>query len=79
MLLIVSHELEQALGFSLPMFMIGLFIVSAVIMVITGGISATIGTIEIREPGARNITYPDIKLRVDTTDAPQIGETRYLE
>lgn len=79
LLLIVSPELEEALGFSLPMFMIGLFIVSSVIMVITGGVSATLGILELREPEARNITYDPIYVKNYPIDAPQIGETRYLE
>lgn len=75
--LIMSSQLEEALGFSLPTFMIGIFIASAFITTITGTISATQNLLGHSTPEAQD--YPDIQLKTYPSDAPQIGETRYLE
>lgn len=40
--MVMSSDLEASLGFSVPSFLLGLFIVSAVIGLITGGIGASV-------------------------------------
>lgn len=78
--LIMSPQLEEALGFSLPTFMIGIFIASAFITTITGTISATQNLLGPLTPEAREYTdNNEIYFDIDRGHGRLLEEQRYHE
>lgn len=74
-----DSRLTEGLGFSVPYMMIGLYIINIFVTVIFGLSNFSLNPVTVSKVEDTETTNTDIQLRIGATDAPQIGETRYLE